>query len=442
VNWTTEQVLALAPDSGSAAAGRGLATTRTWGALGRSERAAWGECQGSGAKPYQTRIDLEGPAFLCSCPSRKFPCKHALGLLLLLVGEPAAVPDSEPPGWVMEWLATRDRRAETRVQKETAAAPDPVAVERRAAQTELARAAKVGAGLAELERWLGDLLRRGLAAAQQQQPRFWDDVAARMVDAQAPGIARQLREMAALPHSGPGWPARLAERVGLLVLLIEGYRRLETLPEGTQADLRSLAGWTQREEDLLAQPGVTDRWLVAGRRLIEEERLRVQRTWLLGQASRRGALVLDFSAGGQPLDRTLVPGTSFEGELVFWPGSFPLRALVKNRQNGTAAGRPAGFAGFAAMADAFAGALARNPWLERFPALLEAAVPMRDGEEWALLDGAGRELPLGARFPEGWRMLALSGGAPVTLFGEWDGSGFWPLSAWVGERFAPLGGGS
>lgn len=34
------------------------------------EAAVWGLCQGSGKDPYQTQIDLIGPAFRCSCPSR------------------------------------------------------------------------------------------------------------------------------------------------------------------------------------------------------------------------------------------------------------------------------------------------------------------------------------------------------------------------------------
>jgi len=28
----------------------------------------------------------------------------------------------------------------------------------------------------------------------------------------------------------------------------------------------------------------------------------------------------------------------------------------------------------------------------------------------------------------------LSGGQPLTVFGEWNGGQFWPLSAWRGER--------
>src|SRR5258708_19410843 len=105
VGLTAEQVAGLAPDGGSLTAGRGLASERRWSGLGQSGHALWGLCQGSGSKPYQTQADLGGPAFRCSCPSRKFPCKHALGLLLLAADSPAAVPVSEPPEWVAPWLA-------------------------------------------------------------------------------------------------------------------------------------------------------------------------------------------------------------------------------------------------------------------------------------------------------------------------------------------------
>lgn len=80
--WTPDTILALAPDAKSAKSGRDLATLRKWVTLGCHEQAVWGECQGSAESPYQTQIDLAEPAFHCSCPSRKFPCKHALGLFL------------------------------------------------------------------------------------------------------------------------------------------------------------------------------------------------------------------------------------------------------------------------------------------------------------------------------------------------------------------------
>src|SRR5690242_166557 len=147
-----DQILALAPDAGSAKAGQGLASRRKWLALARSDRAAWGECQGSAREPYRTQIDLAEPAFRCSCPSRKFPCKHGLGLFLLLASEPAAFDRAAAPPWVAEWLNRRDQSTS---QRDPKPAPAPVAdpqKKRVAAQakTAAARQAKVAAGVEEL----------------------------------------------------------------------------------------------------------------------------------------------------------------------------------------------------------------------------------------------------------------------------------------------------
>src|SRR5215212_3862624 len=171
-----DQILALAPDPASAKAGQGLAHRRKWLTLGRSDRAAWGECQGSAREPYRTQIDLVEPAFRCSCPSRKFPCKHGLGLFLLLAGESAAFDQGAPPPWVAEWL---DRRDQSPIQRDLKPTPTPAAVDpqkkRVAAQakTAAAREAKVAAGVEELGRWLRDLIRQGLAGVQSRPYSFW-----------------------------------------------------------------------------------------------------------------------------------------------------------------------------------------------------------------------------------------------------------------------------
>src|SRR5262249_49634946 len=159
----------------------------------------------------------------------------------------------------------------------------------------------VAAGVEELGRWLRDIVRQGLAGAQSQPHTYWEAMAARMVDAQAPGLARMVRELAGVPASGQGWQARLLERLARLVLLIEGYRRIDSLPPEEQDDLRAAIGWAQNQDALLAAAGVRDRWLVLGQHVEEEDNLRVSRTWLWGEACARPALVLAFAAPGQPL---------------------------------------------------------------------------------------------------------------------------------------------
>src|SRR5437763_12134765 len=123
--WTSDRIIALAPDPSSAKAGRDLANPRKWVTLGLNESAIWGECQGSGSKPYQTQIDLREPAFKCSCPSRKFPCKHALALFLLTDSQPGAFKKNNVPQWVQEWLASRAQRAEKKSKKEESAQAAP-----------------------------------------------------------------------------------------------------------------------------------------------------------------------------------------------------------------------------------------------------------------------------------------------------------------------------
>ncbi|WP_431200157.1 SWIM zinc finger family protein [Mucilaginibacter sp. P19] len=109
---TEDQIYALAPDEASKKAGRDLANPAKWGSKGISEEALWGECQGSGSKPYQTQVDLGAIAFKCSCPSRKFPCKHGLGLMLLCARQPGLFAKSTMPAWVSDWINKRAEKEE------------------------------------------------------------------------------------------------------------------------------------------------------------------------------------------------------------------------------------------------------------------------------------------------------------------------------------------
>lgn len=424
--WTKERVLSLAPDAASAKAGQSQAGPGKWPTLGRTDACLWGEVSGSGQKPYQVRIDLAEPAFKCSCPSRKFPCKHALGLMLILAEQPAKLAVGEPPAWVTEWLAGREKRAEQR-EKKSSEPPKPVDAAAQAKRVEK-RESSVRAGVEELSRFVGDVLRQGLAAAQTQPTRYWGDVAARLVDAQAPGLARLVRELGETIGSGAGWQSRFLRRLARLHLAAEGYQRLDELPADTQHDLRSLVGWTQVKEEVLQQTAVEGAWCVVSQQIEEEDRLAVQRTWLVRQHDARPAMLLDFAAMGQPLDAGLIVGSMMKAELAYYPSATPLRAMVKQRTGPIEPffDIPGRTSIDEALAD-YAAALANNPWIERWPMSLAAVtlapLPGTGSENirWRLRDDDGAELPLDARFDDGWTLLSISGGQPLSVFGEWDG---------------------
>ncbi|MFI2202364.1 SWIM zinc finger family protein [Streptomyces sp. NPDC020192] len=433
VRWTAEQVLALAPDAASRKAGSKLGTAGPWSEAGSGEGTVWGLCKGSGSRPYQTVVDLAGPAYKCSCPSRKFPCKHALGLLLLWAGGDGAVPASaEPPDWAEQWLAGRRKRAETTSRQadgSSAAGPaDPEAARRRAER----RADRVTAGATELEQRLADLLRGGLAAAERAGYGMWDETAARMVDAQAPGLAARVRELGAIPASGAGWPARLLEECALLHLLDQGWLRRDGLPDALAATVRSRLGLPAAADG----PPERDRWLVLAQYDTVDAKLTTRRIWLHGAESGGTRLLLSYGAAGRAPELSLPVGLALDAELSGHPGAGRARAALGER---FAPPAPAGFrppgVSTAEAADRYGEALRDDPWLESVPVTLEQVVPVPDGELWQLADAhADSALPLtrAARSRPGlWRLVALSGGAPVTVFGECGHRGFTPLTAWA-----------
>lgn len=442
ITWTTEQVLALSPDASSTKNGQSLANLSKWQILGCTDNVTWGECRGSGKNPYRTQIDLTEPAFRCSCPSRKFPCKHALALFLLLTGQSESFTNHIPPDWVQEWLEKRTQTTQKKQKKQASTLADPEAQAKRAEKRET----KIQTGLIDLDLWLRDLMRQGLATAQSQPYSFWDQPAARMVDAQAPALARRLREMASLPHGGTDWPSQLLAELGRLHLLIQGYQRQETLPVAVVAELRSQLGWTQKQEELLTtakQPNsgietLHDTWSVLGMRTLEEDNLKVQRVWLQGRKG-RSALILSFAYGSNPIDVSLIPGTVLVADLVFYPGLYPLRALVQDRSE--AKSLPAMDTGvtIAEAIAAYGHAIAQNPWLAEFPMLLRDVVPCLQDSKLYLRDAGGHQLWVTPTFAKHWELLALSGGHPILLMGEWNGKTLFPLSLWIEDRFIALG---
>ncbi|OXY98485.1 SWIM zinc finger family protein [Streptomyces diastatochromogenes] len=445
VRWTAEQVLALAPDAASRKAGSKLGTAGPWSESGSGEGTVWGLCKGSGSRPYQTVVDLAdaaGPAYKCSCPSRKFPCKHALGLLLLWAEGDGAVPAvAEPPEWAEQWLSGRRKRTESkRAEGGGSSAPgsaDPEAARRRAER----RAERVTAGTTELEQRLADLLRGGLASAEQEGYGLWDETAARMVDAQAPGLASRVRELGAIPASGPGWPARLLEECALLHLLDQGWLRRDRLPDALAATVRSRLGLPAAADG----PPVRDRWLVLAQYDTVDPKLTTRRIWLHGAESGHTRLLLSYGAAGRAPELSLPVGLALEAELSVFPGAGQVRAALgeQHAPPAPAALRPPGVT-TAQAAARYGDALREDPWLDSVPVTLDRVIPTPDSEPgaWQLADAeADSALPLtpSARSRPGlWRLVALSGGAPVKVFGECGHRGFTPLTAWPEGPGAPV----
>lgn len=429
--WSAEQVTALAPDAQVSKAGLKLAAPGTWSGPGTDGTLLWGAARGSGKNPYKVCVDLTGPAFTCSCPSRKIPCKHTIGLLHLW--SQGQVPSGEPSDYAADWAQARRKRAERKAAR--AAGPtnpaEAAAAERRRAADAAARAAareqRVSDGLADLDTWLADQVRQGLAAGASQRPAQLRSFASRMVDAQAPGMARRLEELAQAEGS-PTWPETVTAQLGAVRLLVRAWDRRGRLPQDLADTVRHHLGLSVRTEDVLAAPGLEDTWVVTGTRDLVQDRLTTRHVWLYGRSSGRWALLLFFAHGNQGVTTTLHPGTQFTATAHPYPGRGQLRvALSREQPAGPVSGWDPPALGTAAARRRWRDAVAADPWVSACPAVVGGTLARGAGGELALLDEDGT-LPLILPPGDGWRLCLQVDSDEVRLGGELSPKGLRPLS--------------
>jgi hypothetical protein len=423
--WSLAAVEKAAPDAASLAAARKLATPGPWSETGSTDALVWGKCQGSGRTPYQVSIDLAGPAYRCSCPSRKFPCKHALALLLLWIRSDGAIADvAEPAGFAGDWAAERAGRVAAAAQRAATAKPvDPEARARRVEE----RRATMSAGLEDFGQWLQDLARTGTAAARRQPWAWWDATAARLVDAQLPGLAERVRSMSSEVHSREDWADHLLAEAGRWWTAVVAWRRWDQLEDTTRADLRTYLGWAWATEEIReTDPARPGHWQVLGAHRSDDGRLQEQRTWLRSTETGELVQVLDFAAGGNPLPVAQIEGAVLDVPVARYPGSGPRRALFAEPPAPVTQGAalPEGGSVRAAY-DALAGLWERNPWARRAPVLVRGALVPGDGGA-LLVDADGDVVPVLAA--DLWDLLARTGGHPTDVFGELEDDGLRPLT--------------
>lgn len=433
---TPDIVTALAPDAASLKAGRGLASPGKWLVAAGNAEVLWGLMQGSGKDPYQVQALADGSATKCSCPSRKFPCKHALGLLFIAAEQPGKLASPPVPGWVLEWLAGRAEKAGRAEAKAAAAAAAPgeggepakgPADEKAQAKRREKRSGRVAEGMGFLRQWLADLVRQGLADAPIRDFGYWETAARRMIDAQAPGLARVLRQCGQDAARGVSGQASLLDRLGRLHLLLAAADQPFPDDPSLRAEVDQWLGYTVPQETVLAGAEVTDRWFVAGRTVEEEDRIITVLTWFRGARSGRWACWIQSAPAQQPVFTPMPLGRWLEGSLCFYPGVQPVRAVWKNPPMVVDGGGEILTESVEAMLARYAALQAENPWRVQMPFCISAVAAESAGQA-CLVEAEGAALPLAASPALTHSMMAVDGGCPAAVCGLWDGGRVLPLA--------------
>lgn len=431
-----DQLEKWAPDAPTWERAKSLSSPKKWKQLGAMQDLCWGIARTEGATRHMVLLRLSDAAFFCGCTVRKKPCKHVVALANMALQSPEGLPPNQSvPDWAEALIARLEHKPGDDAPAD--AGPSPEALEQRRRNREK-RLEHMGLGLEELELWLSDRIRQGIGSLEGQAGEILERFAARMVDAKLGGIGRRVRSWKKLLEQ-TGWQDQLLAEMADLFLFVRAFRKEEQLPDDLLQDLLQLAGMNVKKEEVLQSPPLEGGWIVLGITSGEEDKLRFRRTWVQHIGDGRNALLLDFAWGNEPFEHDWKTGQYVEASLYFYPSAYPQRALameVKVKYGQDA--RPFGPESFEVLLVAYADALASQPWLLRFPAFLENAIPVKTADGWELLDSRQHAMPLSCTGEAGWTLLSLSGGHGIDLFGEWDGATFAPLSCLFAGRWIQL----
>jgi uncharacterized Zn finger protein len=438
MQWTDEKIAALAPNDSTERRGRSLANSAKWNSIATNYEAIWGECKGSGSQPYIVQINLSGPKYKCSCPVRKPPCKHVLGLFFLFAKSSAVFKYQAPAEAVKYWLSQQSPNVISSTSKtivpvlktEESIEQAKVAKEKRWAQ----RVQLMTSGMDELELWLTDLIRQGIANTDIQKASFWNQVAAKMVDAKLPRISTYLKETHQLIQQNPNWSEIVVARLGELYLWAESFKKRNLLSAEMQEELYQSLGKIVKKADILEQhPSTKDLWFILGKKEgVDIEGRSFRKIWLQGQKTKQHALILDYAFGSMGYEQQYIVGDLLDGALVYYSKAYPQRAIFESFDSAKIYEKieASTHNDLNSVLTNYGKALVQNPWLFSFPVgLSKLKAFMNAKKELKIKDINDIIIPLSNVKEEiMWKILAISGGHSISLFGEWNGLHFEPLS--------------
>lgn len=162
---TEEFVNTLAPNQSAISNGWGLVKKNSFVKLSQSADGdlLFGECKGSGASNYLVSVDFvkpDSPVSRCTCPSRQFPCKHALGLLYAYISG-KTFDTADIPQDILE----KRGKAEKREEKKKSVAKEPKKVNKSALKKKIAAQIE---GLDILEKLVNGIVQSGLGTINKK----------------------------------------------------------------------------------------------------------------------------------------------------------------------------------------------------------------------------------------------------------------------------------
>lgn len=296
------------------------------------------------------------------------------------------------------------------------------------------RLRNIDAGAESGKVWLEALFRSGLGTDQVTQG--FNAIEARMVDAQAGGLATNFWEMAELAKSGDGWQDGFVESSGLLYLLMDAVLGRDRLNENLRQDVIRMAGVNLTRKDLESEPVIEDIWDLAIQRDFRQQRLVCRRSWLFGRESRQWQFLLQYRISNARFEPEYGLGSGYRGRAVIYPGAERQRMSLSSAQQEPIVIPP--LETFEQVSNRHTEVLLRCPWAAASGGSIGITSLGHEKGQWMARDVEGSWFPIRAGTHGCWRAAAFLNTQDLGLFGEWDGHEFAATSVTAGGGFYVL----
>lgn len=416
-----EEIEKTAPDAATLERCYRLATNRFIKDIGVYKGCIWGKIKTSGATYYQVCWQLEGLSGYSNSPIKPKPDKYLLALAYYYCKNPNAFPLFETtPDWVINNLFKKPLSEKEIIEKEK---ENEILREKNQSK----RQNEMLKGCAILTLWIEDCLRIGFAKLKEQPISYWEPIFSQLTDYKLNAISTRLNNIYNL-RAHKIWIHLATKLFGELITFTEAFQKCDDFPPSVQQDLLVYGGVVIKKEIVALEPAHIDEWFVCAQEFKEiNNDLTARTVWLYGTSTHLYATILSYSWRGEKWEDSFILHSKISGHIHFYPSSFPQRAILLNREEKLPIKNslPKGYSSWKPFFDAYREAFKLNFLLEEFSGIIDQ-ITVINAENLFLKDEHGKVIEVDPKFDEKWELIAFCQDKPISIFGIWDGTYFFP----------------
>jgi len=286
--------------------------------------------------------------------------------------------------------------------------------------------------------WLDELLIAGISQLQHD-PAKLNEIASRMVDYGAPGIARKLRMIPERIAKGSNWMEFTFQQLGEFYLVVRSFKNIAALNEFEKEDLLNYCGIPFTKTSFSESSFYTDDWLYLGTVSETEDKLLVNRNWFYGLNCKASVLFLEFQFNRFVPIKHFKYGSIYKSAVQFYPSASPQRIKeMQSESSYLAAEYSVKSHTIESALDLYCERISINPLLKQYCFILNSVKFTLHQENWYLKSESGQLIRLTNSIAEIQQLLTYTANIQNVIIGEYENNSLNVFSVIIDDELVSL----